>query len=148
MGAFLEQVVEHLVADELAHRRGFRDKPLRALLPGTLGYAQEKIGEGLREPASKPLALGGIDSIRAAVTKFRAAIEERGLTEAYKDSVGETETEIEFALDRIEAHLEGRLAGWSERDCDVYWFFLAEKVDELEELAESIDEDYASDEIR
>ena len=75
MGEFLEEVVEHLVADELTRRRGFRDKPLRALLPSHLGYAQEKISEGLREPASKPMALGGIDSSRGVVTKFRAAIE-------------------------------------------------------------------------
>jgi hypothetical protein len=147
MGSFLERVVEHLVADELAHRQEFRGRPLRALLPHTLGYMIEKIAEGLREPSSKPLALGGIDSIRASVAKFRAAIDERGLTDAFKDSVGEAEAEIEFALDRIESHLEGKLAGWTDRDADVYWFCLSEKLDELEDLAEEIDKDYASDDV-
>src|SRR5437763_875802 len=107
----------------------------------------EKIAEGLREPSSKPLALGGIDSIRADIAKFRAAIEERGLTEAYKDSVGEAQVEIAFVLDRIESHLEGSLSGWTDRDADVYWFFLSEKLDELEDLAEEIDKDYASDNV-
>ena len=67
MGSFLERVVEQLVADELAHRRHFRGRPLRALLPHTLGYMTEKIAEGLREPSSKPLALASVESTRFAL---------------------------------------------------------------------------------
>jgi len=147
MGRLLDRAVEQLVSDELAHRRQFRDRPLRNALPSTLGYMVEKIAEGLQDSLSTSLALGGIDSIRAAVTKFRQLIDERGLTSAYEDSVGKTTSEVDFALARIESRLNGGLLEWTQRDADVYWFFLAAKVRELRELADEIDKEYDSDDV-
>jgi hypothetical protein len=147
MGRHLERAVEQLVADELAHRKQFRDRPLRSALPHTLGYALEKIGTGLRDASEKPMAFGGIEVIRGAMAKFRQLIEERGLAEAYKDSVGDTLAEIDHAVDRIDSQLKGVKLGWVDRDADVYWFFVAEKIRELEKLAAEIDEDYESDAV-
>jgi hypothetical protein len=81
------------------------------------------------------MALGGVDSITVAVGKFRAAIEERGLTTAYADSVGDTMAEIDFALERLVPRLKGGNAEWTPRDVEVYRFFLAAKIDELKSLA-------------
>lgn len=147
IAAILARAVEQLVADELAHRRDFRDKPLRDLLPGTLQYGLEKIAEALRDPTATPLGLGGLDSIGGAVVKFKEGIEERGLTDAYKDSVGETVAEVEFVLGRLESRLKGAVTEWADRDADVYWFFLDGKLEELQKLADEIDRDYASEEV-
>lgn len=147
MGKLLHKAAERLVADELEHRRKFRGQPLRNSLPSTLGYGIEKITEGLRDASSIPFALFGIDSIRAAVKRFREMIDERELTVAYGDSVGETTAEVDFALGRIESRLNGGLVEWTPTDADVYWFFLQAKVRELEELAVEIDANYDSDKV-
>ncbi len=57
--------------------------------------------------------------IRGAVAKFRQLIDERGLTEAYQDSVGRNLAEIDHAVDRIDSHLKGAQFGWTARDADV-----------------------------
>ena len=146
MGGLLEQATEQLVADELEHRKKFRAHPLRGLCGG-MGYAVEKISAGLTDAGEVPMAFGGVDSIAAAVAKFRAAIEERGLTTAYADSVGDTMAEIDFALERLVPRLKGGNAEWTPRDVEVYRFFLAAKLDELKSLAKGIDDDYDSDEV-
>jgi hypothetical protein len=147
MGKHLERAVEELVADELAHRKQFRDQPLRNVVPHTLGYALEKIGAGLRDAAEQPMAFGGIAVIRNAVTEFRRLIDRRGLADAFKDSVGGTLDEIDHAVDRVDSHFKGADLGWNERDADVYWFFLAGKISELQHLASEIDQDYESDDV-
>ena len=147
MGKHLERALEQLVADELAHRKHFRDRPLRNAVPHTLGYALEKIGAGLHDASEQPMAFGGVDMIRGVVTKVRQMIDERGLTEAYKDSMGEALADIEHAVDRIDSRLKGADLGWNHRDAEVYWFFLAGKIDYLKRLATEIDQDYESDDV-
>ncbi|MCC7417290.1 MAG: hypothetical protein IT176_09120 [Acidobacteria bacterium] len=146
MGSLLERALEQLVADELEHRKKFRAHPLRGLCGG-LGYAVEKISAGLTDAGEVPMAMGGVDVVADAVAKFRGAIEERGLTEAYADSVGDTMAEIDFALERLVPRLKGAHADWTPRDVEVYRFFLAAKVNELKSLAKEIDDDYDSDEV-
>jgi hypothetical protein len=146
MGGLLERAAEQLMADELDHRNKFRAHPLRSFCSG-MGYAVEKISAGLRDSSEVPMALGGVDSILAAVDKFRTAIEERGLTSPYADSVGETLSEIAFALERLVPRLHGSHVEWTPRDVEVYRFFLAAKIAELKGLAKEIDDDYQSDEV-
>lgn len=146
MGRLLERAAEQLVTDELEHRRRCRERPLRTICSGT-DYAIEKISAGLRDAGEIPMAFGGVDVVQKAVTQFRAAIEERGLTTAYADSVGETLSEIEFALSRLIPRLEGGHSEWTVLDVEVYRFFLSAKVDELNGHANEIDGDYESDEV-
>jgi len=147
MGELLSRAVEQLVSDELEHRRRFRDRPLRMTLPSTLGYMVEKLSEGLRDVSSIPFAIGGIESIRDAVIRLQGAVDDRGLTVAYKDSVGETINEVNFVLERIASRLKGGLSDWAQLDAEVYSFFLRAKVHELQELAAEIDREYDSDEV-
>ena len=46
MSELLTHAVEHLVAADLDHRRRFRERPFRGILPSTLGYMLEKVSEG------------------------------------------------------------------------------------------------------
>ena len=94
------------------------------------------------------MALAHIDVIRDVVTKSRQMLEERGLTDAYKDSTGRTLAEIEHAVGRIESRLKGGNADWNEHDCEAYWSFLDKKIDYLKDLAAEIDRDYESDKVR
>src|SRR5438094_1968412 len=143
MADLLTRAAEHLVNEELEHRRKFRDRPLRSTLPHTLGYMLEKIGEGLRDNASVPFALGGVDSVRAALTALRASLEERGIGGAYEDSVGDVLSALDFVLERLSSRLNGGMPDWLELDGDVYWYYLHGKLDELRHLAQEIDDDYA-----
>ena len=147
MAKFLTHAVEHLVAAELDHRRRFRELPIRGVLPSTLGYMLEKVSAGLRDSTAVPLALAGIDSIIEALASTRAALAERGIDSAYKDSVGEVLAELDFAVERISTRLHGGMKDWTDRDAEVYWFFLNAKLKELRNLAGEIDDEYSSDEV-
>jgi hypothetical protein len=85
--------------------------------------------------------------VREAVTACQKLIAERELTEAYKDSVGRTASEIEFALTRIESRLNGGAETWTAADEDVYWWYLNTKINELRELAAEIDRECDSDDV-
>jgi hypothetical protein len=145
MADLLTRAAEHLVNEELEHRQKFRERPLSGALPHTLGYMLEKIGEGLRDGASIPFALAGIDSVRAALGSFRALLDERGIGGAYEDSVGDVLSSLDFVLERLSGRLNGGLRDWVELDGEVYWYYLHGKLDELRHLAQEIDDDYASD---
>jgi hypothetical protein len=147
MGELLGRAVEQLTATELEHRSRFRDRPLSQTWPHTLGYMVEKIGEGLWNPSMTPFAMAGIESIREALVRFRREIDERGLTEAYKDSVGRTGVEIEFVLERLRDRLLGNVPEWQETDARIYWTFLGSKVHEMQAMADEIDAEYAADEV-
>ena len=94
-----------------------------------------------------PLALAGIDSVIKALASTRAALTERGIDSAYKDSVGEVLAELDFAVERICTRLDGGMKDWTDRDAEVYWFFLNAKLKELRNLAGEIDDEYSSDEV-
>ena len=147
MAELLTHAVDHLVADELDHRRRFRERPFRGMLPSTLGYMLEKVKEGLHDSTAVPLALAGIDSVIKALANTRAALTERGIDSAYKDSVGEVLAELDFAVERIFTRIKGGMKHWNDRDAKVYWFFLNAKLKELRNLAGEIDDEYSSDEV-
>ena len=121
IGDLLTRVAEQLMAAELGHRRRFRESPLRATLQGTLGYALEKLSQGLRELESKPLA--------------------------DPDSVSAVLADLDFVIDRLRTRLDGSQTTWNEQDDEVYQFFLAGKLEELERMASEIDAEYQSDQI-
>lgn len=147
MADLLTRAVEHLVNEEREHRRKFRARTLSGTLSSTLAYMLEKIGEGLRDEASIPFALAGVESVRDTLRAFRASLDERGVAGAYADSVGRVLSELEFVLERLSRRLDGGMPEWVERDGDVYWYFLHGKLDEVRRLAEEIDADYASDDV-
>lgn len=147
MAALLRRAAEYLVQEELEHRRKFRDTPLSRHWSRTLGYMVEKIGDGLREGASIPFAIAGIESIRAEVAAFRASVDERGIGAAYEDSLGDLLASIDFVLERLTCHFKGQMVDWDGRDGDVYWYYLHGKLNELRQVAEEIDAEYAADEV-
>jgi len=61
----------------------------------------EKSGEGLRDNASIPFALAGIDSFRAALTSFRASLDGRGIGGAHEDSVGDVLSSLDVVLEAL-----------------------------------------------
>ena len=48
-------------------------------------------------------------------------------------------------LKRISTRLDGGMKDWTDRDAEVYWFFLNAKLKELRNLAGEIDDEYSSD---
>jgi hypothetical protein len=147
MADLLNRAAEALMSEERDHRRQFRGKPLRAALPDTLGYMLSKVSEGLRERSSHAFAVAGLESIRGAITQFRELLEERGITDVYADSVGAVLADLDFAISRVAERLDGGHTDWTQRDAEVYAWFLHAKVDELRSLAREIDSEYESDEV-
>jgi hypothetical protein len=143
MAALLGRVLERLVEDEREHRRAFQNRRLADL--GPVGYMVEKVGEGLRDANAQAFAVAGLQSIQRTIAATREAMEERGIVECYADSVGSTLNELALVIDRIGRRLDGHLPEWEDGDVEVYRYYLQAKLDELREVLEEIDEDYASD---
>jgi len=147
IGDLLARGAEQLMATELQHRRRFRDNPLRAVFQGTLGYALEKLSEGLREPESRSFAEWGLEHIVETLARFKELLRERGLADAYPDSVSRALAELDLTIARIRSRLAGSQPTWNEQDDEVYQFLLRGKLDELERMAGEIDAEFQSDEV-
>lgn len=147
MTALLGLVLARLVDDEREHRRTFRGRPLAAIL-GSMSYPLEKVGAGLRDSGEKPQAMWGLEAIRGALEENREALVERGIVEAYADTVGTVLDELDFVVRRLAERLEGSRPEWEDADIEVYRHYLSERLDYLRHVFEEIDEEYPSDEIR
>jgi hypothetical protein len=147
LGDLLEKVADQLVAEELAHRRTFRDAPLSNLLPHTCGYMVEKVADGLRDPSARVFASAAIESLRSSIKAFIEALAERGLAIAYADTVIGTAHEAGIAIDRLGEFIDGRRLDWTRQDGDIYWHYLEAKMRELQQMAGEIDAEYASDAV-
>lgn len=147
MGELLDGVVEGLVSEERAHRGQFRATPLASTMPDSLSYACEKISAGIHRPAEKSMAVGGIDTIRRALSELRQRLDDRDLAGAYVDTIGKAAKDVEFALDRLAKYFANACADWTPHDADVYQFYLVAEIKNIRQMTESIDRDYASDDV-
>jgi hypothetical protein len=146
LGQCLEAIAQHLITDELEHRKKFKGESLSALF-NPCGYAIEKIADGMDRKQEIPMGLGGADSIKGVITEFEARLEERGLTDAYADSVGRNVASVRHVLQRCEERLNGQRLDWKKQDCDIHWRQLNASLDELRGHAAYLDELYASDQV-
>lgn len=140
----LKMVAEKMMEQELKHRRKFRKKPLAAVW-ATSSYMVEKVGQGLRDASAKPFAAAGLATLKNMAASMRAALTERGLDDAYRDTVVGPLDDLSFVIGRLGERLDGGAPSWTDRDTEVYRHYLAAKVDELKDLSTEIDAEYESD---
>jgi hypothetical protein len=147
IGEFLERVADHLAEEELMHRRQHRERPLAGAFALHLGYAFEKIGEGLSaRPGQPSISDSGLAMVSEMLAEFDSRLKERQLDGAYTNSVEPGREDAQFALQRLRELRAGALAQLDERDGRAYLAYLRGAVSKLQEIAFEIDEEYASDE--
>jgi hypothetical protein len=146
IGEFLERVADHLAEEEIMHRKQHRERPLAAAFALHLGYAFEKIGEGLPARPGPSISDAGLGMVTEMLTEFDARLKERQLDGAYTSSVEPQREDAQFALQRLRELRAGALPQLDERDGRAYLTFLRAAVQKLHQIALEIDEEYASDE--
>jgi hypothetical protein len=149
----LDQVIAHLSEQERRHKEQFVQRPLAPMLASSeLGYALEKISAGARVGTARKLAgdsdivmaRGGLAVANSVLAELRDALRERGDFPDVYDLVDVLLTELQMAVDRLDATFTGRPGGVDAQSAGVYAYFLASKLHELREVLAEIDRDYAS----
>jgi hypothetical protein len=134
----LQQIVEKLRSDEMAHREKHKTELLQELFPRTLGYYFGKVYEGA------PLAAPHLALIKECLTGFRQALAERG--EWRKDSVAAHDMEFaEYSIEELEHFFDpARESKLNDHDVYIFISFLQAQVEKIRDIAKEIDDEYAS----
>lgn len=141
----LERVIDHLVDEELQHRREYRHERLQDAFESHLLYAFEKLREGIANPAIASLAEWGLDVVAKSLAEFKNRLQTRGVDKGYAGVPPAIEAADE-PLRRLRAYLAGETPLEME-DALVYATYLQHRVDELRQIAKEIDGEYSSDEV-
>lgn len=142
----LSEVVEDLRARERSHREQFREVKLMQAFHN-VSYAFEKVFEELR--AGSPVRMGtwGVDHMRTALNGFEKELQARGLSIETFDSIKYLyRDQIEYPLNELRKFLHAEPSDIaSNRSAMVFADALQSYFNELREIAEGIDEEYASE---
>ncbi len=141
----LADVVTKLKADEMEHRRTFKDERLQDIFPSTMGYYFEKISGACY--GSEPAALGAgvVGLVLDCLEKFKVALQARGALKAY-DSVTYYLDLIEYPLTELKKHFENVPgSNLNSKSAYIFAFFAHQQMDTLQQIAREVDEEYASE---
>lgn len=141
----LTDVVTNLKANEMEHRRKFKDERLQDSFPSTMGYYFEKISGACY--GSEPAALGAgmVGLVLDCLEKFKAALQARGALKAY-DSVTYYLDLIRYPLTELKKYFENSPdSNLNSKSAYIFAFFAHKQMDALQQIAREIDEEYDSE---
>ncbi|RMG19551.1 MAG: hypothetical protein D6732_29710 [Methanobacteriota archaeon] len=137
----LTEVKARLEQEAMEHKRQFGSEKLADIFPETLHYFYEKVTEAIFGGNPEQLGLGALDIIVGVVQKFRDAIDERQIFEAY--DLGDDFEWTEYALTKIRQYFDGTgEPSLNEKDAYIYLTFVRKKLRDLQTIADEIDADY------
>jgi hypothetical protein len=146
VAALLESAAHTLEQEEIVHRKQWRERPLLPILEGQTLYALEKLGDGVRSPSVASIGQWGLGHIEAQIAKFKVALEERGLLGSLV-GLDVALSETEYPIQWLRQYLLGEHPHASAEDGAVYISYLAGKIEELQDMAKEVDDEYASDDV-
>jgi hypothetical protein len=143
----LEQVWAALKAKEMEHRNKFKGERLADHFPPTTDYMMSKIAEACFSNSASALPMGdaALQTVRKYIAEFKQALEKRGILNDSNDLKYEF-AEIQYPLEELERFLRGQsvLDG---RGAAIFAFFARHKLQDLEQIATELDQEYSSEEI-
>ena len=138
----LNNIIETLQKEEIEHRKRFAGKKLIDAFQHT-SYPFQKVLEATISPDSPHVELVGVhvDQILKSVEAFKTGLKERDEPE---DNITYIYKNLDYALQNIKAHFHAPQRSHIHRE-DTYIFadFAQRQVQELEEIAQEIDERYS-----
>jgi hypothetical protein len=140
----LQGIMDKLEAAEMEYRKVFKDEKLADIFPETLGYYFEKIYSGTDEPQSADgvFAKMHVDLIAHQVQTLRQALDKRGLLN--KSSNYEYElAEVEYPITQLQQYFEGEGSLKDHRTADIFVFFVRDRIQKLEKMAQELDTEYS-----
>ncbi len=140
----LKKVIDNLEFEDMAHKEKYRGEKLEMLFHPGLGYAFEKLYEGVRETAKKAphLGLAGLVEIKKVLSDFREAVGLRDMS-IYENLQYQYDL-IEYSIGSLENYLSDKeKKKINHSTALIFVHFLSSQVDELKVFAKEIDEDYS-----
>lgn len=142
--AVLEEVLEKLDEEEMAHREQHRNDKLTDAFPQVLGYYFEKIFESTREPTYFPFGKMHVDLVSECLGRFKSLLEKRGEW-GTSDSINYQYKLLEYPLAELKGFFTDRQTSkLNEKDAHIFASFVREELRELQKIAREIDEDYST----
>lgn len=142
----LAEVIEILTEKEMKHRRKYRHNKLVDAFPKTLGYGYEKIHEAIEGRFPAELGESFVQHILDTIEHFKNMLNERGALGAYDDSIAYYSQLLEYPLNKLHIHFNSPIESkLNDKDAYIFLFFIRKHMGILTQLAEEIDDDYATD---
>jgi hypothetical protein len=143
-GRILSEVVEELREQERAYREQFREVKLRAVFDG-VSYAFEKIFEEVRPGSTVIMGSWGVSHLQKSLDDFEKLLKDRGLAVDMYDSIEYLCDEIKHPLAELKKYIKREPSEiLSSKSAVVFTEALQVHFERLREIAEELDEDYAS----
>jgi len=144
----LSSVISELARREAVHKDKFKMEKLASLFPPALSYCFEKIFGGTRGTEHPSLAESHVRQVKQVLQTFREALAGRGIEIDTYDSIKHIYDLLEYPLAELEKFFQSAKAGKeaeiSERAAYIFAYFAKDHVDKLRQIAQEIDDDYAS----
>lgn len=139
----LKTVIAELKKEEKQHKEKFKNEKLADLFPNILSYVISKIYEGVNsETPHFLLAASHLETIEKTLDSFRQALGKRDLWEA-SEGIRYIYEELEYPLSELNKYFKKEDGSESaDKKAEIFLFFVEKKIEELEEIAKEIDEDY------
>jgi hypothetical protein len=143
ISGILSQVLGELKKQEQAHKEKFKDESLADIFGKNQRYIVSKVWESIHSdqyPAS--LGLMHIELIQKSLGSLKQALEKRDLWGAY-DSIKYIYEELQFPISEVEKYFRGEdVTASARKRAEVNFFFVDKHLEELEQIAKEIDEEY------
>jgi hypothetical protein len=141
----LTEVVTELREHEERYRAQFRDTKLVATFH-LVGYAFEKIFEGIRRDSVANMSPWGVSHLQKALDDFEQLLKQRGIDIETYDSIEYLYKDIAHPLAELTKYTSGKPSEIvSANSAIVFAEALQGYFDRLRHIVEEIDEDYASE---
>lgn len=141
----LTEVVTELREHEESYRAQFRDTKLVATFH-LVGYAFEKIFEGVRRDSVANMSPWGIGHLQKVLDDFEQLLKQRGVDIETYDSIEYLYKDIAYPLAELTKHISGKPSEVvSTNGAIVFAEVLQGYFDRLRHIAKEIDEEYASE---
>lgn len=143
----LESIRKELIRRDIVHKEKFKTKKLVSAFPDALGYCFEKIYEAVRRKELIQLGRIHIELVKESLNDFKNLLTERGSELDTYAAVRDLYEEIEYPLNNLEKFFQSTQSTnklvIDEKTAYIFWNFLRNKVFELKQIAQEIDEEYA-----
>lgn len=141
----LSEFITAEVSVEQAHRARYKDDQLSTTLPDWVDYSLEKLGQEIEHSLAFGQGPSLLESISGAIAVFENKLCERGELDAAPEVFECHIAPARHAIRRLAEYFQRDTEQYpSQEDASVFLAHLDTQIDALRELAEEIDETYAS----
>ncbi|HAM38452.1 MAG: hypothetical protein A2539_00755 [Elusimicrobia bacterium RIFOXYD2_FULL_34_15] len=141
----LKDVIKKLKDEDKKHKEKFCMDKLKDVF-SQVHYDIQKVHEGLSKPKYIPISKISLQMINECLTKFENKLNERGISLDTYDSIKDIYVLLKYPLFELSRFFlktkKNIKMNIDKETAFIFWYFVREHIEKLEELAKEIDEEY------